>query len=61
VEVTFYSRWIYKKMPVVISYAKQLVRIGDEAPTAKTLVDFGAIATNSFQRNDVAQHAHFQV
>ena len=47
-------------MSIGSAYTKQSIRIGDKTPTAKALVDFGTIATDSFQGKSKAEHSGFQ-
>jgi hypothetical protein len=47
-------------MSVGSAYNKQSIRIGDKASTAKALVDFGTIATDSFQGKSEGGHCGFQ-
>jgi hypothetical protein len=61
VEVTFYTSWVYEKMPVAGPNAKQSIGVSDEAPAAGAQVDFGTIATNSFRRGDMVEHWCFQL
>jgi hypothetical protein len=60
-KITFYTRWIDKEMSVGSAYNKQSIRIGDKASAAKALVDFGTIATDSFQGKSEAEHCGFQI
>ena len=47
-------------MSIGSTYTKQPIRIGDKTSTAKALVDFGTIATDSFQGKSKAEHSGFQ-
>jgi len=47
-------------MSVGSAHSKQSIRISDQASTAKALVDFGAIAADSFQGKNKAEHCGFQ-
>jgi hypothetical protein len=47
-------------MSVGSAYNKQSIRIGDKTSAAKALVDFGAIATDSFKGKSEAKHCGFQ-
>lgn len=60
VEVAFDTRRVSKKMSVGSIYTEESVRMSDQAPTSRTLVGFGAIATNSFDGRKKAEHSWFQ-
>jgi hypothetical protein len=47
-------------MSIGSAYTKQSIRIGDKTSTAKAMVDFGAIATDSLQGTSKAEHSEFQ-
>jgi hypothetical protein len=59
-KITFHTRWVDEEMSIGSAYSKQSIRIGDKSSTAKALVDFGTIATDSFQGKSKAEHSGFQ-
>ena len=59
-EITFNTRWVDKQMSMGSAYANQSIRISDKTSTAKALVDFATVATDSFRGNNEAEHFGFQ-
>jgi hypothetical protein len=57
VKVAFDARRVEKKMSIGSIYAQELVRMSDQASTTSTLVDFGAITTDSFDGRKKAEHS----
>jgi len=43
------------------AYANQPIRIGDKSSTAKALVDFVTVSTDSIQGQSKAKHVEFQI
>ena len=60
VEITFYSRWVDEEMSMGSADLKESIRIGDKTATAKALVDLSAVATDSFQGKNKAEHFGFR-
>jgi hypothetical protein len=47
-------------MSIGSAYTKQSIRIGDKTSTAKALVNFATIATDSWQGKSEVEHSGFQ-
>ena len=59
-KITFHTRWVDEEMSIGSAYTKQSIRIGDKTSTAKALVNFATIATDSLQGKSEAKHFGFQ-
>ena len=57
VKVAFDARRVEEKMSIGSIYPQESVRMSDQASTTSTLVGFGAIATDSFDRRKKAEHS----
>jgi hypothetical protein len=59
-EVTLNTRRVDEQMSIGSADANQSIRISDKTSTAKALVDFATVATDSFRRKNEAEHFGFQ-